>query len=109
MGTTACFAQLDTARPSHFEIIVNATPVGMTGQLEHEALFKADQLSGVKLVYDLVTKTGDTPLIAEAKKADVPTIGGMAMLIAQAEMQFEIWTGQRPKPRAMENSISTLE
>jgi len=26
----------------------------------------------------------------------VETIGGLAMLVAQAERQFEIWTGQRP-------------
>jgi shikimate 5-dehydrogenase len=31
-----------------------------------------------------------------ARDAGVETIGGIEMLVAQAERQFEIWTGQRP-------------
>jgi shikimate 5-dehydrogenase len=31
-----------------------------------------------------------------ARDAGLETIGGIEMLVAQAERQFEIWTGQRP-------------
>jgi len=31
-----------------------------------------------------------------AESSGCPAIGGLEMLVAQAERQFEIWTGQRP-------------
>ena len=70
------------------DIIVDSTPAGMKGPLENETLFMAEGLSGVKLVYDLVTKLTDTPLIREARLAGIPTIGGIEMLIAQGTRQF---------------------
>lgn len=90
------FEQLNTnhgSRASDVDIVVNATPLGMKGALENESLFTADHLKGVKFVYDLVTSRTETPLIREAKKANVPSIGGLEMLIHQAANQFEIWTG----------------
>ena len=75
------------------DIVVNATPIGMKGALEDQTLFTADQLFGVKFVFDLVTKTASTPLIKEAAKAGIPAIGGIEMLTAQGARQFEIWTG----------------
>ncbi len=96
---------LSDADPLEFDIVVNATPIGMNSG--DESLLSADQLAGVKFVYDLVTRTADTPLIAEAKKAGVPAIGGLEMLIAQAEMQFEIWTGQKPVCGLMKTSLDS--
>ncbi len=75
------------------DILVDATPIGMKGDLENTTLFLADQLTGVKFVYDLVTKASDTPLMLEAKKAGISVLGGLEMLIAQGMKQFEIWTG----------------
>jgi shikimate 5-dehydrogenase len=37
-----------------------------------------------------------TPLLAAAEADGCMTLGGLDMLIAQAERQFELWTGQRP-------------
>lgn len=77
-----------------YDVIVNATPIGMKGQDENETPFTADELKGVKLVYDLVTRHDETPLMREAKKAGCETIGGIDMLIEQGARQFEIWTGK---------------
>lgn len=87
------------------DIIVDATPLGMKGPLANESLFSADQLSGVKFVYDLVTSAADTPIVAEAKKAGVPAIGGIEMLIEQGLRQFEIWTGQSAPADVVRNSL----
>ncbi len=76
-----------------FDILVDATPIGMSGPLENESLFTAEELAGLKVVYDLVTKPYDTPILREAKAAGVATLGGVEMLIAQGLLQFEIWTG----------------
>jgi 3-dehydroquinate dehydratase/shikimate dehydrogenase len=85
---------------SNFDILVDTTPLGMKGPNENDSLFNADELKGLKFVYDLVTKMTDTPLIAEAKKAGIPAIGGLDMLIAQGAKQLEIWTG-RPGPESL--------
>ncbi|MBK7802233.1 MAG: shikimate dehydrogenase [Chloracidobacterium sp.] len=87
------------------DIIVDSTPAGMKGPLENETLFMAEGLSGVKLVYDLVTKLTDTPLIREARLAGIPTIGGIEMLIAQGTRQFEIWTGREAPAELMRDSL----
>jgi 3-dehydroquinate dehydratase/shikimate dehydrogenase len=95
-------AGLDT---SGFDILVNATPVGMTAGEEDQTLLNADRLKGVKLVFDLITKPAETSLIREAKKAGIPTIGGAEMLIAQGIKQFEIWTGQKAPADIMRDKV----
>lgn len=90
---------------SSYDILVDTTPLGMKGPQENDSLFAADELAGLKFVYDLVTKTTDTPLIAEAKKAGIPAIGGLDMLIAQGCKQFEIWTGLTAPEELMRASL----
>ena len=46
-------------------------------------------------VYDLTYGGGDSRLIAEARAAGCRTLDGLPMLVAQAERQFEWWTGVR--------------
>ncbi len=72
---------------------MNATPLGTKGELENETTATAEQLKNIQLAYDLVYNPFETRFLREAKNADVPTIGGMAMLIAQAMQQQKIWTG----------------
>ena len=76
-----------------FEIVVNATPLGTKGELETQTPATAEQLKNIQLAYDLVYNPFETRFLREAKNADVLTIGGMAMLIAQAMKQQKIWTG----------------
>jgi 3-dehydroquinate dehydratase/shikimate dehydrogenase len=52
---------------------------------------------GRALVYDLVYNPRETRLLRDARQAGFDTIGGLEMLVAQAERQFEYWTG-RPAP-----------
>lgn len=91
-------AQLQTPESTlhtyeNFDILVNTTPLGMKGKAENETPAIAEQLKGLHLVYDLIYVPFQTPLMAEADKVDVPKIGGLAMLIAQAIEQQRIWTG----------------
>ncbi len=75
------------------DILVNASPLGMKGELENQTPAKAEVLKNLHLVYDLVYNPFETLLMREAKSVEVPTIGGLAMLVAQGMKQFEIWTG----------------
>jgi 3-dehydroquinate dehydratase / shikimate dehydrogenase len=88
-----------------FDIVVNATPIGMKGKFEGETLVVAEQIENVKLVYDLVYNPFQTQLMNEADKAHVPKIGGIAMLIAQAMEQQKIWTGKGAPMKEMSREI----
>jgi 3-dehydroquinate dehydratase / shikimate dehydrogenase len=78
--------------PGSWDLMVNATPVG--SRAAAGAPF-AGAFDG-RLVYDLVYDPDPTDLMHAAEQAGCETIGGLEMLVAQAERQFEIWTGQRP-------------
>ncbi|HEX9367987.1 MAG TPA: type I 3-dehydroquinate dehydratase [Vicinamibacterales bacterium] len=76
-----------------WDLLVNATPVG-SAAAPGDVPF-AGPFDGT-LVYDLVYDPDPTALMRAAERAGCPAIGGLEMLVAQAERQFEIWTGQRP-------------
>jgi shikimate 5-dehydrogenase len=57
-----------------------------------------------QLVYDLVYKPADTRLLREAAAAGCLTIGGLDMLVAQAQRQFEFWTGVRVPERVLRDA-----
>ena len=80
------------ARSQSWDLLINATPLGSRAQpgTPYDGVF------GGSLVYDLVYDPDPTELMRAATDAGCGVIGGLAMLVAQAERQFEIWTGQRP-------------
>jgi len=87
---------------SSFDVVVNATPAGTIGPLSGVKVATAERLQGVRIVYDLVYNPPRTPLIVAAEEAGAEVIGGLEMLIKQAEAQFEIWTGSLSPKGVME-------
>ena len=92
-----------------FDIVVNATPMGMNGPFADQTPLTAEQLEGVKFVFDIVTSAGDTPLIKEARKAGVSTISGEEMLLYQGAKQFEIWTGRSAPIEIMREALANKQ
>ena len=90
---------------SDFDILVNTTPLGMKGKAEAETPAEAAQLKGLNLVYDLVYIPFQTRLMTEADRAEVPKIGGLAMLVAQAIKQQKIWTGKDAPLKEMSRAV----
>lgn len=88
-----------------FDILVNTTPLGMKGKAEGETPAVAEQLKGLQLVYDLVYIPFQTALMTAADTAEVPKIGGLAMLIAQAMQQQKIWTGLDAPMKEMSRAV----
>jgi 3-dehydroquinate dehydratase/shikimate dehydrogenase len=78
-----------------FDVIINATPVGMAGQ-KGAQLLEAKDLN-TKLVFDLVYNPVETPLLRLARQQSIPIITGVEMFVQQGARQFEIWTG-KPAP-----------
>ncbi|HYN84039.1 MAG TPA: shikimate dehydrogenase [Pyrinomonadaceae bacterium] len=87
-------APLEGASLGRFDLVVNATPLGTRGPLEESTPADAEQLRGARLAYDLVYNPTDTLFMREARAAGCETLGGLAMLVAQGEEQFRLWTGE---------------
>jgi 3-dehydroquinate dehydratase/shikimate dehydrogenase len=85
--------------PGSWDLLVNCTPVGMFPDVETTPI-EAPYLTG-RCVYDLVYNPADTRLLREAARAGCETIGGLDMLVAQAQEQFQWWTGRRPSAAVM--------
>lgn len=92
-------------KPGEIDILVNATPLGTKGPEQDIAIAAAEQMQGLKLVYDLVYNPVETKLIREARRAGVPALGGLDMVLAQARKQFEIWTGEPAPVQAMSQAL----
>jgi shikimate 5-dehydrogenase len=83
------------------DLVVNTTPLGTRGEQMNESIATADQLRGVKLVYDLVYNPQETRLLHEARQAGAATLNGFDMLVGQAAEQFMIWTGEEAPVEVM--------
>ena len=90
-GTVGCLPPTQGS----WDLLVNTTPVG-TSPHEGETPVPAAMLAGGSTVYDLVYNPGQTRLMREAAAAGCETIGGLAMLVAQAVRQFEWWFDVTP-------------
>ncbi|MGH9035804.1 MAG: shikimate dehydrogenase family protein, partial [Acidimicrobiia bacterium] len=73
-----------------YEVVVNATPLGMAG--EAPAL-DATRLRAGQAVVDLVYHPAETPLLAAARAHGARTQNGLPMLVHQAALSFTMWTG----------------
>jgi 3-dehydroquinate dehydratase / shikimate dehydrogenase len=77
-----------------FDVIINATPVGM-GNTRDTPL--QDKEINARYVFDMVYDPAETRLLKLAKERGAQIIPGIEMLVHQAARQFEIWTG-KPAP-----------
>lgn len=87
------------------DVVINCTPIGMHGHSEGQSPLKAESLSGVKLVYDLIYTPQETALLLDAKAAGCQTLGGLEMLVGQAVEQFRLWTGVEPPIDVMRQAL----
>jgi shikimate dehydrogenase len=71
-------------------IAVNATTMGMTTST---VAFDVTALPDDALVFDLVYVPPDTPLVRAAAARGLEVRNGLEMLVRQAEIAFERWTG----------------
>jgi 3-dehydroquinate dehydratase/shikimate dehydrogenase len=79
--------------PGSWDVLVNTTPAGSAADPDNP--IAGAPLDG-EIVFDLVYAPAETRLLADAREAGCLTIGGLEMLVAQAERQFQLWTGQPP-------------
>jgi 3-dehydroquinate dehydratase/shikimate dehydrogenase len=90
--------------PASWDLLVNATPVGTASHGETSPLPDDYLFHSGTTVYDLVYNPPYTRLLADADRAHCRILGGLDMLVAQAQAQFEWWTGRRPADRVMRDA-----
>jgi 3-dehydroquinate dehydratase/shikimate dehydrogenase len=79
-----------------FDVIVNATPVGMGNT--RDCPLKDEEIQA-RVVFDMVYDPVETHLLQVARAKGIAVIPGVEMFVQQAARQFEIWTG-KPAPAA---------
>jgi len=85
--------------PGGWDLLVNTTPVGTWPDVDASPL-ERDAIQG-RVVYDLIYNPEETTLLRWAREAGAETIGGLEMLVGQARLQFEWWTGRKADPGVM--------
>ncbi len=83
-----------------WDLLVNCTPVGMHPRIDQSPL-PSVALPSRGVVYDLIYNPVTTLLLRDAATAGADTIGGLDMLVGQAQEQFEWWTGVEPPAGVM--------
>jgi shikimate dehydrogenase len=91
--------------PSTFNLIVNTTPVGMTPNVERSPLPENLSLPQNVFIYDLVYNPRETKLVKDARSQGLHATTGLGMLIEQAALAFELWTGHIPPRDILYNSV----
>ncbi len=77
------------------DILINTTSVGMN---EKKSLIDPSLLDEDTVVFDIVYTPLKTKLLKDAEQMGCETIDGLWMLIHQAVLTFQIWTGIKPDP-----------
>lgn len=84
--------EISNFRAAGYDLIVNATPVGMYPEVDFSPLCK-EQLRGASFVMDLIYNPAETLLLKYADELSIPYANGLYMLVAQAVCSEEIWQG----------------
>ncbi len=83
----------DLERRGPWDLLVNATPIGMKG-IENRLPVPEAIVAKAAFIYDLVYNPTTTPLLHVARRLNRPGTSGLDMLLHQAAKAFELWTGQ---------------
>ena len=94
-------------RAAEFDVIINATPVGMHPNIDGMIV---DPAAFPKLctVIDIVANPMRTRLVWEARRRGIKAFGGFTMLVAQAHAADELFTGKKLDPALMEGCRKEL-
>lgn len=85
------YDQLDKEMFESFDIIVNATPLGTSPNIDECPAIPYEYFSAKQIAFDLIYNPEETLFLKKAKQQGAVTKNGLDMLIYQAERAWEIW------------------
>lgn len=97
--------ELRNLDPDRFDIAINTTPLGMKGDFAEQLPVPETLITKHHVVFDIVYTPRDTPLLRVAEKKGAHTVPGYLMLLYQAVLQFELFTGISAPVDVMENEL----
>jgi shikimate dehydrogenase len=93
---------LDELPVDRFDLVVNATPIGMDGE---PPPFDTARLHDGQFVFETVYPA-ETPLLREARARGLRAAGGLGMLVHQGALSFSLWAGFEPPLDVMRAAAS---
>ncbi len=84
--------ELLNATLKSYDLIVNTTPLGMFPHVSTVAPIDISLLGPSHFIFDLIYNPEQSELLTLAKARGAKTSNGKAMLIAQAEASWELWS-----------------
>ena len=90
--------------PASWDLLVNATPVGTAPTSTRRRCRTTIPFTAAASSTTSSTTRRRRGCSTDAARAGCRTIGGLDMLVAQAQAQFEWWTGGRPADRVMRDA-----
>lgn len=88
---------------SRVDLVINATPLGAEGER-----LPLPPLEAHMVVVDLLYRPNVTPMLTAARTSGAAAFGGLGLLLHQAALSFELWTGQ-PPPLAVMSAAALAE
>ena len=98
------FKRLTAVKQLSYDVVINATPVGMTPH-DDQTPVKPGLLEAGTVVMDTVYNPLKTRFLRDAEKLGCPTIDGVSMFIHQGAIQFELWTGEKAPVEVMRRVV----
>ncbi len=89
------------------DIIINATPVGMSGFRAQPLFSEEAAIDSRHCCFDFVYHPVDTEFLRLARQRGAKTLDGLALLVAQAQGTFSIWTGSEFALTDMYEALTT--
>ena len=96
LPTTVETVAFDQAGGVSADLVVNGTPLGAHGET-----LPLPALGPSTVAVDLLYRPTMTPLQQAAREAGGAAFGGLGLLLQQAALSFEIWTGRQPPLEVM--------
>jgi len=88
---------------AHLDLVVNATSVGLNRS--DPSPIPARLLAPHLMVYDTVYREGRTPFVSAAIEAGARAANGLAMLLYQGALAFEVWFEREAPIQAMREAL----
>lgn len=95
--------EADAIRPvsNGVQLVVNTTPLGMSPEVDISPWPDGLPFPPGAAVYDVVYNPRETLFIKQARACGLKAETGLGMLVAQAALSFETWTGRAPSIEVM--------
>ena len=96
--------------PEDTDIVVNATSVGLYPDVDAIPNIDLDSIKPSMFVQDVIPNPTESALVKEMRRRGIPCATGAGMLINQAALNIEMWTGLKPDKdvmyKALEEALS---